>query len=233
MQAEHIPVHLGAMPAAVRRDPRRGARARALMDPQRPVPRRHPPARHHGDHPGVRRRRADRVRRQPRSPRRCRRPDPGIDAGRQPHARGRGRRDRAAACSTTLRSTALAAQMRQPAQRRADLRAQLAAGAVGVRRLGELHDRVGGDTLREAFTAVLDYAERRTRACIEELDDGDVHRRGRARGTRGRSADRAARDRRRRHADARLRGDRRPSTRGISTARSPSPTRPATSPFAS
>ena len=66
----------------------------------------------------------------------------------------------------------LAAEMRQPGQRRADLRAQLAAGHVGVRRLQELHDRVGGDTLREAFTAVLDYAERRTRACIDELADG-------------------------------------------------------------
>ena len=32
----------------------RGPRARALVDPQRPLPGRHPPARHHGDHPGVR-----------------------------------------------------------------------------------------------------------------------------------------------------------------------------------
>ena len=35
----------------------------------------------------------------------------------------------------------LAGQMRQPAQRRADLRAQLAAGRVGGRRLLELHER--------------------------------------------------------------------------------------------
>jgi N-methylhydantoinase B len=66
----------------------------------------------------------------------------------------------------------LSSQMRQPDQRRADLRAQLAAGRVGVRRLVELHDRVGADTLEAAFAEVLDYAERRTRACLSELDDG-------------------------------------------------------------
>jgi N-methylhydantoinase B len=66
----------------------------------------------------------------------------------------------------------LAGQMRQPEQRRADLRAQLAAGRVGGRRLLELHERYGAEKLSEAFSEVLDYAERRTRACIEELDDG-------------------------------------------------------------
>ena len=66
----------------------------------------------------------------------------------------------------------LAAQMRQPAHRRADLRAQLAANRTGARRLGELADRVGLDFLREATAAVLDYAERRTRACLADLDDG-------------------------------------------------------------
>ena len=66
----------------------------------------------------------------------------------------------------------LAGQMRQPAQRRADLRAQLAANRVGGTRLRELADRVGVERLREATAAVLDYAERRTRACIEELEDG-------------------------------------------------------------
>ncbi len=66
----------------------------------------------------------------------------------------------------------LAEQMRQPAQRRADLRAQLAANRVGGMRLGELAERVGVEQLREATAAVLDYAERRTRACIEELEDG-------------------------------------------------------------
>jgi N-methylhydantoinase B len=66
----------------------------------------------------------------------------------------------------------LSGQMRQPHQRRADLRAQLAAGRVGGRRLLELHERFGKAKLQEAFTEVLDYAERRTRSCIEDLKDG-------------------------------------------------------------
>ncbi len=68
----------------------------------------------------------------------------------------------------------LSKQMRRPDQRRADLRAQLAAGRVGALRLAELEQRVGADTLRQAYGEVLDYAERRTRACIEQLADG-VH----------------------------------------------------------
>jgi N-methylhydantoinase B len=64
---------------------------------------------------------------------------------------------------------ALVGRMRQPAQRRADLRAQLAANATGAHRLGELAARIGPDRLREATAAVLDYAERRTRACLAGL----------------------------------------------------------------
>ena len=67
----------------------------------------------------------------------------------------------------------LSVQMRRPDQRRADLRAQLAAGRVGVMRLGELHRRVGAETLLAAYDEVLDYAERRTRACIAALPDGE------------------------------------------------------------
>ncbi len=66
----------------------------------------------------------------------------------------------------------LVAQMRQPAQRRADLRAQLAANRIGAQRLVELAERLGAGALREATAAVLDYAERRTRACIAALSDG-------------------------------------------------------------
>jgi len=66
----------------------------------------------------------------------------------------------------------LAGRMRQPAERRADLRAQLAANRIGCRRVAELAQRTGRDGLRTAFDAVLDYAERRTRACLEELLDG-------------------------------------------------------------
>jgi N-methylhydantoinase B len=66
----------------------------------------------------------------------------------------------------------LAGAMRQPAQRRADLRAQLAANRAGARRLAELRERLGGDGLRDAMTETIDYAERRMRACLERLEDG-------------------------------------------------------------
>jgi N-methylhydantoinase B len=69
----------------------------------------------------------------------------------------------------------LVTQMRQPAERRADLRAQLAANRVGVLRVLELAQRVGAGRLREATDAVLDYAERRTRACLAAMPAGECH----------------------------------------------------------
>ncbi len=66
----------------------------------------------------------------------------------------------------------LSAQMRAPTQRRADLLAQLAACRTGERRLLELHDRLGDARLRASLAEVLDYAGRRTRACIGALADG-------------------------------------------------------------
>jgi N-methylhydantoinase B len=66
----------------------------------------------------------------------------------------------------------LVAQMRNPDQRRADLRAQLAANRAGARRLRELADKVGAAELRAATDEVQDYAERRMRACIRALGDG-------------------------------------------------------------
>jgi len=66
----------------------------------------------------------------------------------------------------------LSERMRQPAERRADLRAQLAANRLGVVRLQELRARLGRAGLREATAAVLDYAERRTRAALAALPDG-------------------------------------------------------------
>jgi N-methylhydantoinase B len=72
----------------------------------------------------------------------------------------------------------LVARMRQPAQRRADLRAQLAANRVGVQRTIELARRLQGRetwSLRQATDAVLDYSERRTRACLAALPDGVRH----------------------------------------------------------
>ncbi len=64
----------------------------------------------------------------------------------------------------------LVARMRQPAERRADLRAQLAANVVGARRL----EALAGSIARGALDEVLDYGERRARAAIAALPAG-VH----------------------------------------------------------
>ena len=66
----------------------------------------------------------------------------------------------------------LVAQMRQPAQRRADLRAQLAANRTGVERLRELRERPAPTARRGAMSETIDYAERRMRACLAALPDG-------------------------------------------------------------
>ncbi|HEV2820609.1 MAG TPA: hydantoinase B/oxoprolinase family protein [Solirubrobacteraceae bacterium] len=171
MQAEHIPVHLGAMPAAVEaildQDHAQG-RSWVLNDPFAG-----------GTHlPDItvvtpvfeRDRRGALL---------------GFAASRAHHADVGGRVPGSMpADSTTLEEEGvvisptvvteevvetLIARMRQPAQRRADLRAQLAANAVGARRLAELAQRIGADRLREATAAVLDYAERRTRASLAGL----------------------------------------------------------------
>jgi N-methylhydantoinase B len=64
-------------------------------------------------------------------------------------------------------------RMRGPRERFADLRAQLAANRTGGARLAELAERLGPDRLRAGIAATQDYAERRTRARIAELDDGE------------------------------------------------------------
>jgi len=66
----------------------------------------------------------------------------------------------------------LTGRMRAPNQRLADLRAQLAANRTGAARIEELAARHGRATLAEAMRATLDYAERRTRAAIAKLPDG-------------------------------------------------------------
>jgi len=66
----------------------------------------------------------------------------------------------------------LAAQMRHPRQRLADLRAQQAANRVGELRLAELCERLGTEALREGMAAILAYSERRARAALAELPDG-------------------------------------------------------------
>ncbi len=171
MQAEHIPVHLGAMPAAVRAvlDERHEAgRSWVLNDPYRG-------GTHLPDITVITPAFADGELL-------------GFAASRAHHADVGGRVPGSMpALSTTLEEEGvviaprvlddaavdeLSGRMRQPRERRADLRAQLAANRLGVRRLAELAARA---PLSDAMTAVLDYAERRTRACIAALPDGERH----------------------------------------------------------
>jgi N-methylhydantoinase B len=67
---------------------------------------------------------------------------------------------------------ALTARMRNPDERRGDLRAQLAANRLAARRLEELCTRRGRDLVVAAMDQLHDYAERRVRAAIAELPDG-------------------------------------------------------------
>src|ERR671934_1228792 len=66
----------------------------------------------------------------------------------------------------------LTSRMRGPRQREADLRAQLAANRTGGERLRALIERFGRGAVRAGMRETLDYAERRTRARLDELEDG-------------------------------------------------------------
>jgi N-methylhydantoinase B len=71
----------------------------------------------------------------------------------------------------TLRE--LAASMRSPGERLADLRAQRAANRVGSARLVELAESLGSpERLQAGIEEILAYAERRTRAALAALPDG-------------------------------------------------------------
>ena len=67
----------------------------------------------------------------------------------------------------------LVGRMRAPSQRRADLRAQLAANRAGAARVTELVERIGLAALHEGMRETNDYAERRTRARLAEIEDGE------------------------------------------------------------
>jgi N-methylhydantoinase B len=178
MQAEHIPVHLGAMPAAVEailHEEHAEGRPWILNDPYRggthlpdvtvilPI---FVPA--DGD--------ADRGELIGFAVNRAHHADIGGPTPGSMPADSRRLSDEGVLIEPRVLDEAaideLVPQMRQPEQRRADLRAQLAAARVGTRRVAELYDRVGRAELEGAFTEVLDYAERRTRACLQELEDG-------------------------------------------------------------
>jgi N-methylhydantoinase B len=172
MQAEHIPVHLGAMPsavAAVLDEDQRPGDAWVLNDPYRG-------GTHLPDITVI-------------SPIFVGSELAGFAASRAHHADVGGPEPGSMpAGSRTLEDEGvvipprrldddalqeLAAEMRNPRQREADLRAQLAANRSGGERVAALADRFGLDTVRAAMDETLDYAERRTRARIAEIDDGE------------------------------------------------------------
>ena len=64
------------------------------------------------------------------------------------------------------------ANVRTPRIRRGDLRAQIAANRLAEQRLAELVKRRGRDTVLAAFSEVLAYTERRAREAIADLPDG-------------------------------------------------------------
>ena len=64
------------------------------------------------------------------------------------------------------------ANVRATDERRGDLRAQQAANQTGVSRYSDLAARHGTDTIRESTDALLDYAEQRMQAEIDDIPDG-------------------------------------------------------------
>jgi N-methylhydantoinase B len=66
----------------------------------------------------------------------------------------------------------LVSRMRNPEERRGDLRAQLAAHRLAERRLEELCQRYGEAGVEAATDQLLAYSERRVRAAIARLPDG-------------------------------------------------------------
>jgi N-methylhydantoinase B len=177
MQAEHIPVHLGAMPesvAAVKDLPQGPGDTWILNDPFQG-------GTHLPDITLV-------------SPLFVDRHQVGFAASRAHHADvGGSTPGSMPADSTTLEDEgvvipptilvrsgeldrplldSLTERMRAPRQREADLRAQLAANRLAGARLGEIARRHDLELLERAMAESLDYAERRTRACIGAFPDG-------------------------------------------------------------
>jgi N-methylhydantoinase B len=171
MQAEHIPVHLGSMPdavAAVLDEEQRPGEAWILNDPYRggthlPDVTLISPAFVAGELLGFAACRAHHA-------------DIGGPSPAGMPARSRTLDEEGVVIPPTRATEAelerIAARMRSPHQRLADLRAQAAANRIGERRLAELAERHGLERLRTGMEEILAYAERRTRAALEELPDG-------------------------------------------------------------
>ena len=171
MQAEHIPVHLGAMPsavAAVLDEEQRQGESWILNDPYRggthlPDITVITPLFHEGEPAGFAASRAHHA-------------DVGAEEPGSMPAFSRTLEDEGVVIPPTRLTEDvlhdLTGRMRSPRQREADLRAQLAAGRAGGERVAALIERFGIDTFRAGLRETLDYAERRTRTRIAELDDG-------------------------------------------------------------
>ena len=171
MQAEHIPVHLGAMPsavAAVLDEEQRPGESWILNDPYRggthlPDITVITPLFHEAEPAGFAASRAHHA-------------DVGAEEPGSMPAFSRTLEDEGVVIPPTRLTEDvlhdLAGRMRSPRQREADLRAQVAAGRAGGERVAALIERFGIDTFRAGLRETLDYAERRTRTRIAELDDG-------------------------------------------------------------
>ncbi len=68
----------------------------------------------------------------------------------------------------------LLANTRTPEERIGDLRAQAGANRLAARRMAELVARHGHDGLAEAMAATLDHAERTVRATLRDVPDGEA-----------------------------------------------------------
>lgn len=66
----------------------------------------------------------------------------------------------------------LRANVRVPHQTMGDFDAQIAANAIGEKRLVELADRYGAQKVQAVMAALLDYSEARLRAALREIPDG-------------------------------------------------------------
>ena len=211
VQAEHIPVHLGSMPAAVRGGDRGGRRVTATRrrdGAQRSVRRRHAPQRRH-----ARRRRAScgdaagRLGGEPRAPRRPRRDGAGLDAARRDrdlrggaaHPAGAPRRRRGRDPGRELAHARRAARRprraarRQPARRRAHARRSWTRSVRRPRSTRSSTTASGACAPRSAalpdgggaFEDVLDSAGPAPDAAVADADrvDGDGRRRRARRST--------------------------------------------------
>ena len=192
-QAEHIPVHLGAMPesvaAVIAREPRAGRRLR----PQRPVRRRLAPAGHHARLPA----RVDgeivgyAVHARP--PLRCRRHRARLDAGGLDRSGRKGMvmppvrlvTRRVVDDADSARQRPDAGDPRGPTSR-AQAGGERTSGRSGWRELAARHGR---EIVLAAFDEVIDYAERRAREAIARAAGRPLRGRERGRGRRRRDDD--------------------------------------------